>query len=225
MFCSIVSRQTGKSDRCIFKSDLIRNDNSNIYFNWNLSGIQDTLQKRMLSEYRNIGNLTSCIKQQTTVSFDDWSRHPYGLDKVIISYLFGNSPDPAFTDAPSSWRKAAFFDDLSTNQEVSNPCSMISRLLYTVRREPCIENRIDWMYKSVTRDPDCSYALSANLVLYGRVRHSVFCIIIACVQERCGIGLHQTKCWSISKSRIVDCFFLQDWFKIKVKERQNSTFI
>lgn len=91
-------------------------------------------------------------------SFDD--RHPYGLDKVIISYLFGNSPwrSGVHRCAFLPEEKAAFFDDFIDKS--GSPKALfyaISRLLYTVGREPYIENGIDWMYKLVTRDPDASY--------------------------------------------------------------------
>ncbi len=66
-----------------------------------------------------------------------------------------------------SRRKAAFFDDFIDKS--GSPKALfyaISRLLYTVGREPYIENGIDWMYKLVTRDPDCQLPLYQQTLYY-----------------------------------------------------------
>ncbi len=88
---------------------------------------------------------------------------------MIISYLFGNSPwrSGVHRCAFLPEEKAAFFDDFIDKS--GSPKALfyaISRLLYTVGREPYIENGIDWMYKLVTRDPDCQLPLYQQTLYY-----------------------------------------------------------
>ena len=125
---------------------MTRNDNSG-YLLTELIRIQDINGKT--DAFWNVRELLKpyllALSSKPQGSFDD--RHPYGLDKVIISYLFGNSP----------WRsgvhrcaflpegKAAFFDDFIDKS--GSPKALfytISRLLYTVGQEPYIENGINW---------------------------------------------------------------------------------
>ena len=162
------AEQAGLIDAFFKSADLIRNDNSK-YLITELIRIQDICGKT--DAFWNIWELLKpyllALSSKPQVSFDD--RHPYGLDKVIISYLFGNSP----------WRsgvhrcaflpegKAAFFDDfIDKSGSLKSLFYAISRLLYTVGREPYIENGIDWMYKLVTRDPDCRLPLYQQTLYY-----------------------------------------------------------
>lgn len=162
------AEQAGLIDAFFKSADLIRNDNSK-YLITELIRIQDICGKT--DAFWNIWELLKpyllALSSKPQVSFDD--RHPYGLDKVIISYLFGNSP----------WRsgvhrcaflpegKAAFFDDfIDKSGSLKFLFYAISRLLYTVGREPYIENGIDWMYKLVTRDPDCRLPLYQQTLYY-----------------------------------------------------------
>lgn len=162
------AEQAGLIDAFFKSADLIRNDNSK-YLITELIRIQDICGKT--DAFWNIWELLKpyllALSSKPQVSFDD--RHPYGLDKVIISYLFGNSP----------WRsgvhrcaflpegKAAFFDDfIDKSGSLKSLFYAISRLLYTVGREPYLENGIDWMYKLVTRDPDCRLPLYQQTLYY-----------------------------------------------------------
>lgn len=162
------AEQAGLIDAFFKSADLIRNDNSK-YLITELIRIQDICGKT--DAFWNIWELLKpyllALSSKPQVSFDD--RHPYGLDKVIISYLFSNSP----------WRsgvhrcaflpegKAAFFDDfIDKSGSLKSLFYAISRLLYTVGREPYIENGIDWMYKLVTRDPDCRLPLYQQTLYY-----------------------------------------------------------
>lgn len=155
---------------------MIRNDNSK-YLITELIRIQDICGKT--DAFWNIWELLKpyllALSSKPQISFAD--RHPYGLDKVIISYLFGNSPgDPAFTDAPSFQKeKRLSLTILSTNREVSKPCSTRFPAALYRWAEPYIENGIDWMYKLVTRDPDCRLPLYQQ-TLYYMESTSVFCI-------------------------------------------------
>ena len=66
-----------------------------------------------------------------------------------------------------SRRKSAFFDDfINKSGSLKALFYAISRLLYTVGREPYIENGIDWMCKLVTRDPDCRLPLYQQTLYY-----------------------------------------------------------
>ena len=162
------AEQAGLIDAFFKSADLIRNDNSK-YLITELIRIQDICGKT--DAFWNIWELLKpyllALSSKPQISFAD--RHPYGLDKVIISYLFGNSP----------WRsgvhrcaflpegKAAFFDDfINKSGSLKALFYAISRLLYTVGREPYIENGIDWMYKLVTRDPDCRLPLYQQTLYY-----------------------------------------------------------
>lgn len=162
------AEQAGLIDAFFQYADLTRNDNSG-YLLTELIRIQDINGKT--DAFWNVWELLKpyllALSSKPQGSFDD--RHPYGLDKVIISYLFGNSP----------WRsgvhrcaflpegKAAFFDDFIDKS--GSPKALfyaISRLLYTVGREPYIENGINWMYKLVTRDPDYQLPLYQQTLYY-----------------------------------------------------------
>ena len=145
----------------------------------------------MLLEYMGITEtLPSCIKQQTTDFFcwppSLWTgQSDYQLFIRQFSLEIRRSP----MRLPSR-RKAAFFDDfINKSGSLKALFYAISRLLYTVGREPYIENGIDWMYKTghawswlpVT-------ALSANLV-YMEEYVGLFCITPSHgFQERCGTG-------------------------------------
>ena len=88
---------------------------------------------------------------------------------MIISYLFGNSPwrSDVHRCAFLPEENAAFFDDfIDKSGSLKALFYAISRLLYTVGREPYIENGIDWMYKLVTRDPDCQLPLYQQTLYY-----------------------------------------------------------
>ena len=162
------TKQTNLIDAFFQYADLTRNDNSG-YLLTELIRIQDINGKT--DAFWNVWELLKphflALSSKPQVSFDN--RHPYGLDKVIISYLFGNSP----------WRsgvhrcaflpegKAAFFDDfINKSGSLKALFYAISRLLYTVGREPYIENGIDWMCKLVTRDPDCRLPLYQQTLYY-----------------------------------------------------------
>ena len=162
------TKQTNLIDAFFQYADLTRNDNSG-YLLTELIRIQDINGKT--DAFWNVWELLKpyllALSSKPQGSFAD--RHPYGLDKVIISYLFGNSP----------WRsgvhrcaflpegKAAFFDDfIDKSGSLKALFYAISRLLYTVGREPYIENGIDWMYKLVTRDPDCRLPLYQQTLYY-----------------------------------------------------------
>ena len=162
------TKQTNLIDAFFQYADLTRNDNSG-YLLTELIRIQDINGKT--DAFWNVWELLKpyllALSSKPQGSFD--VRHPYGLDKVIISYLFGNSP----------WRsgvhrcaflpegKAAFFDDfINKSGSLKALFYAISRLLYTVGREPYIENGIDWMYKLVTRDPDCRLPLYQQTLYY-----------------------------------------------------------
>ena len=162
------AEQAGLIDAFFQYADLTRNDNSG-YLLTELIRIQDINGKT--DAFWNVWELLKpyllALSSKPQGSFDD--RHPYGLDKVIISYLFGNSP----------WRsgvhrcaflpegKAAFFDDfIDKSGSLKALFYAISRLLYTVGREPYVENGINWMYKLVTRDPDCRLPLYQQTLYY-----------------------------------------------------------
>lgn len=162
------AEQAGLIDAFFQYADLTRNDNSG-YLLTELIRIQDINGKT--DTFWNVWELLKpyllALSSKPQGSFDD--RHPYGLDKVIISYLFGNSPwrSGVHRCAFLPEEKAAFFDDFIDKS--GSPKALfyaISRLLYTVGREPYIENGIDWMYKLVTRDPDCQLPLYQQTLYY-----------------------------------------------------------
>ena len=85
------AEQAGLIDAFFQYADLTRNDNSG-YLLTELIRIQDINGKT--DTFWNVWELLKpyllALSSKPQGSFDD--RHPYGLDKVIISYLFGNSP-------------------------------------------------------------------------------------------------------------------------------------
>lgn len=162
------AEQAGLIDAFFKSADLIRNDNSK-YLITELIRIQDICGKT--DAFWNIWELLKpyllALSSKPQVSFDD--RHPYGLDKVIISYLFGNSPwrSDVHRCAFLPEGNAAFFDDfIDKSGSLKALFYAISRLLYTVGREPYLENGIDWMYKLVTRDPNCQLPLYQQTLYY-----------------------------------------------------------
>lgn len=162
------AEQAGLIDAFFKSADLIRNDNSK-YLITELIRIQDICGKT--DAFWNVWELLKpyllALSSKPQVSFAD--RHPYGLDKVIISHLFGNSPwrSGVHRCAFLPEEKAAFFDDfIDKSGSLKALFYAISRLLYTVGREPYPENGIDWMYKLVTRDPDCRLPLYQQTLYY-----------------------------------------------------------
>ena len=162
------TKQTNLIDAFFQYADLTRNDNSG-YLLTELIRIQDINGKT--DAFWNVWELLKphflALSSKPQVSFDN--RHPYGLDKVIISYLFGNSPwrSDVHRCAFLPEGNAAFFDDfIDKSGSLKALFYAISRLLYTVGREPYIENGIDWMYKLVTRDPDCQLPLYQQTLYY-----------------------------------------------------------
>lgn len=148
-------------------ADMIRNNNSR-YLLTELIRMQDINGKT--DAFWNVWELLKphllILSSKPQASFDN--RIPYGLDKVIISYLFGNSPwkSGVHRCALLPEEKAVFFDGFIDNSgSLKALLYAISRLLYTVGREPYIENGIDWMYKLVCRDPNC------RLPLYHQTLH------------------------------------------------------
>ena len=162
------AEQAGLIDAFFQYADLTRNDNSG-YLLTELIRIQDINGKT--DAFWNVWELLKpyllALSSKPQGSFDD--RHPYGLDKVIISYLFGNSPwrSDVHRCAFLPEGNAAFFDDfIDKSGSLKALFYAISRLLYTVGREPYLENGIDWMYKLVTRDPDCQLPLYQQTLYY-----------------------------------------------------------
>ena len=162
------TKQTNLIDAFFQYADLTRNDNSG-YLLTELIRIQDINGKT--DAFWNVWELLKphllALSSKPQVSFDN--RHPYGLDKVIISYLFGNSPwrSDVHRCAFLPEGNAAFFDDfIDKSGSLKALFYAISRLLYTVGREPYLENGIDWMYKLVTRDPDCQLPLYQQTLYY-----------------------------------------------------------
>jgi hypothetical protein len=162
------AEQAGLIDAFFKSADLTRNDNSG-YLLTELIRIQDINGKT--DAFWNVWELLKpyllALSSKPQVSFAD--RHPYGLDKVIISHLFGNSPwrSGVHRCAFLPEEKAAFFDDfIDKSGSLKALFYAISRLLYTVGREPYPENGIDWMYKLVTRDPDCRLPLYQQTLYY-----------------------------------------------------------
>lgn len=162
------AEQAGLIDAFFQYADLTRNDNSG-YLLTELIRIQDINGKT--DAFWNVWELLKpyllALSSKPQGSFDD--RHPYGLDKVIISYLFGNSPwrSDVHRCAFLPEENAAFFDDfIDKSGSLKALFYAISRLLYTVGREPYVENGINWMYKLVTRDPDCRLPLYQQTLYY-----------------------------------------------------------
>jgi len=162
------AEQAGLIDAFFQYADLTRNDNSG-YLLTELIRIQDINGKT--DAFWNVWELLKpyllALSSKPQGSFDD--RHPYGLDKVIISYLFGNSPwrSDVHRCAFLPEENAAFFDDfIDKSGSLKALFYAISRLLYTVGRKPYVENGINWMYKLVTRDPDCRLPLYQQTLYY-----------------------------------------------------------
>lgn len=94
---------------------------------------------------------------------------PFGKDRVIISYLFGNCAWRANIHrcALLSEEREVFFDDfIEKSGSIKAMLYAVSKLLNTVGMDTYRERGIEWIYKLVEKDPEGNATLYNNTLFY-----------------------------------------------------------